>query len=236
MSRQSEGGLAVTPAAAPLDLVARACEARTPGYWDAIEGLLDALPLVQAPAGAEFAVLELGAASGSLSRCVLERYGNAHVTLVEASAELLDQARQRLAAEAARSEFVAADFARIDLPGTFHLIISAFAVHKLGNIDKRALYRRAYAALVPGGTMLIADIVQPPSSKLDTHYRQRWRDLAGGADESDFIDAAEVAFDLEHGATLADQLEWLANAGLIDVDIHTKRWHFATFGGRRRDA
>ena len=226
---------ATEPEPAPVDLVAAAARAQTPGYWDTIEGLLDALPLADLADGEEFAALDLGAAGGTLSRHILERYDGAHMTLIEASADLLDQARRRLAAESRRCTFVADDFARIDLPGTYHLIVSAFAVHKLGNIDKRALFRRAYAALVPGGTMLIADIVQPASARLDAHYRRCWRDQAGVTGGPEFLETAEAAFDLHHRATLTDQLEWLSNAGLIDVDTHTKRWHFAAFGGRRRD-
>jgi tRNA (cmo5U34)-methyltransferase len=228
--------MSAAAAPAPVDLLAAALAAGAPGYGDAIEGLLDAMASAPPEGGEKFRGLDLGAAGGSLSQLILERHGGAHMTLVEASAELLNQARRRLAAASERCEFVAGDFARIDLPGSYHLIVSAFAVHRLGNIDKRALYRRAYAALVPGGTLLIADIVKPPSAQLEAHYRRRWRHLAGGPENRDFLETAEAALDLDHGATLAEQLEWITNTGLIDVDIHTKRWHFAVFGGRRREA
>ena len=77
--------------------------------------------------------------------------------------------------------------------GPFDLVVSALAVHHLEGPDKAALFARVAAALRPGGRFVLGDVVIPvdPADAVTP--------LTGGHDRP---------------STAADQLRWLAEAGL----------------------
>jgi tRNA (cmo5U34)-methyltransferase len=76
--------------------------------------------------------------------------------------------------------------------GPFELVFSALAVHHLTASDKRNLFARVAAALLPGGRFVLADVILPPdpaSAKIP---------LSPDFDRPDRLD---------------DQLAWLEAAG-----------------------
>jgi tRNA (cmo5U34)-methyltransferase len=72
-------------------------------------------------------------------------------------------------------------------------VVSALAVHHLDAGGKRDLLRRVAAVLAPGGRLVLGDVVVPE-------------------DPADAVTPLEPGFDLP--STVADQLGWLADAGL----------------------
>jgi tRNA (cmo5U34)-methyltransferase len=61
---------------------------------------------------------------------LLERYPGAEICLLDASAGMLEQARQRFTGNAAIS-FAVADMVTADLKGPWDLVMSALAIHHL---------------------------------------------------------------------------------------------------------
>ena len=77
-------------------------------------------------------------------------------------------------------------------PGPFDLVASALCVHHLRGPEKRDLFARVRARLGSGGRFVLADVVVPVSA-------------------DDAVTSLSPGFD--HPSPLADQLEWLAEAG-----------------------
>ncbi|MBS1110432.1 MAG: Methyltransferase type 12, partial [Anaeromyxobacteraceae bacterium] len=107
-------------------------------------------------------------------------------------------------------------------------------IHHLPDSGKRALFRRAFAALRPGGWFVDADNVLAPTPALAASDRALW--IARVRESG--IEGVELAAALRRTrldvlAPLSDQLSWLGRAGFSDVDCRYKWLHFAVFGGRR---
>jgi tRNA (cmo5U34)-methyltransferase len=134
-------------------------------------------------------LLDLGAGTGITSLTVLREHPNARLVGIDESAEMLDHARNALPN---------ADFrvARLEDPlpdGPFDLVISALAVHHLDASGKLDLFRRVRVVLAPGGRFVLGDVVVPE-------------------DPRDVIAPIDAEYDKPD--SVADQLEWLADAGL----------------------
>ena len=102
-------------------------------------------------------ILELGVGTGETARRVLERHPGAHLTGIDVSPEMLEEARGHLPGADLR-------VARLEDPlpaGPFDLVVSTLAVHHLDAAGKADLFGRIAAVLVPGGRFVLADVVVP---------------------------------------------------------------------------
>ena len=160
-------------------------EAEVPGYER-----LQAETAATTGAGAT-RILELGTGTGETARRLLERHPAASLLGLDASAEMLAHARERL--PGARADL---RVARLEDPlpqGPFDLVASVLAVHHLDGPGKRALFARVAAVLAPGGRFVLGDLVVP-------------------ADPADVVTPIDGVYDTP--STAAEQLEWLREAGL----------------------
>lgn len=186
---------------------------------------VDALALAPA-GGAPERVLDLGAGTGLLSAQVLAAHPDAQLALLDASDEMLAEARERL------GDAVAAVHVRdlaSPLPaGPYDAVVSALAIHHLSDADKRALMARAHDVLVPGGVFVNAEQVSAPTRALTDVYTARWvQDCrALGATEAE-IDGARARMRHDRCADVESQLTWLRDAGFDSADCLYKRWRFA---------
>lgn len=180
-----------------------------------------------------FRVLDLGAGTGLFSGMILERFPNAELQLIDASAGMLDQAKERFQGRLG-VRFSVADMATVDLEGPWDLIVSALAIHHLEDAGKQELFARIARALRPGGLFVNAEQVAGPMPEAEERYVRFWHEdiRAFGVSEEEIAHAAErMAFD--RCAPVAAQLAWMREAGLSDVDCSFKSWRFAVLSGRR---
>ncbi|GAA4571483.1 class I SAM-dependent methyltransferase [Micromonospora coerulea] len=178
-------------------------------------------------------VLDLGAGTGLLSLLLAAAVPGVRLTLVDAAPAMLAVAADQLRARGVPHRVVRADLADPLPPGRYDAVVSALAIHHLTDAGKRALYRRAVAALVPGGVFVNAEQVAGPTPALDRRYDEVWtaRITELGSDAAE-IAAARERMRHDRPAPVADQCGWLTEAGLVDVDCFFKEWRFAVFGGR----
>jgi tRNA (cmo5U34)-methyltransferase len=179
-------------------------------------------------------LLDLGGGSGILSGFMLERFSNAHITLIDSSEEAIESARGATNQFGDRIEFLVRDFAREELPIGYHAVISALAIHNLDNIETRGLYRSIYSSLHPGGMLVVADRLAAPSPILAERYRAAWLDGArtlGASDEE--ISEAEARQLSDNRTPALEHLQWMVNAGFRDVDVFYKNLMYSVHGGRR---
>jgi len=131
-------------------------------------------------------ILELGVGTGETSRRVLAVHPGARLVGIDASEEMLAEARLPGA------ELAVARLEDPLPPGTFDLVVSCLAVHHLDGAAKRDLFRRIAEALVDAGSFVLGDVIVP-------------------ADPADAVTPCTPDFDLPD--RLDDQLAWLADAG-----------------------
>ncbi len=180
-------------------------------------------------------ILDLGAGTGILAHAIVKRVGAAKLELLDASAEMLQPAATRLGRWKPK---LLVQPLTANLPdGPFDAVVSALAIHHLGDEEKRALYVRTIKVLSPGGLFLNAEQVSGTSPRLqelfETVHLERARDL-GSSDAE--IQGAIERMSHDRCAPVAHQLDWLRDAGLQDVDCFYRSFRFAVFGGWKPSA
>jgi ubiquinone/menaquinone biosynthesis C-methylase UbiE len=109
------------------------------------------------------AVLDVGGGSGVVSGAVAQAFPNAQITVQDFSAPMIEHARERFAARAARMRYVRSDLSDPawdrNIEGPFDLAVSGIAIH---NLREMAVISACYAAvrrlLRTGGCFLNYDL------------------------------------------------------------------------------
>ena len=120
--------------------------------------------------------IDLGAGAGFLTVPLAGRVQS--VVAVDLSDEMLAMLRRKLEhTQVASVRTEAMDMARFDAPdASFELVVSSYAFHYLADSDKQELLRRAGRWLVPGGRLVIADMMI--GLRWDEHHRGVLREKA----------------------------------------------------------
>jgi tRNA (cmo5U34)-methyltransferase len=181
-------------------------------------------------------VLDLGAGTGLLSMFVAEKFPHARILLVDISEEMLKKAQNRFAGAGERFTFRLADFSEEPLPGRFHAVLSALAIHHLPHARKATLFHKVYDSLEDGGVFINADQVLGATPEIEARYHETWlrQVRARGVSAADLAAAVERMKD-DKMATIAAQLNWLEEAGFRSVDCWYKSYNFAVYGGRKEN-
>ena len=182
-----------------------------------------------------FRFLDLGGGAGTVSERLLTKFTETDCTLIEATEAERDQAGERLVTFGDRVTIIDGDFARVELPRDFDLVVSLGRFHGLWDIERRAVYRAAYSVLLPGGQLLVADQVQGPTERLEAIYQtaQAADNVAVDQGVLELSPRLKVEGREPKGIFLNNDLAWMATVGFRDVDIFYKNMRYAVFGGRR---
>lgn len=216
-----------------------------PGF-DALFGT--AVELVPYPRNAAIEVLDLGAGSGLFSKHVLDAFPNARFTLLDLADRLLEVARLRFAGNDDQFEYRVGDYRRlgesdgadaapIEADRSFDLVISSLSIHHLEHDEKRALFRRVWELLRPGGAFINIDQVRAETEPLRQLYWTHWLEQVrrNGAPEDQIAQSIERRTTYDRDASLAEQLTWLTEAGFVDPDAVYKNYFVAVFYARKME-
>jgi len=130
-------------------------------------------------------ILELGVGTGETARRVLARHPSARLMGI-------DESEAMLAAADVEGELAVSRLEDALPAGPFDLVVSCLAVHHLDADGKRDLFGRIAAVLRPAHRFVLADVVVPDR-------------------QEDAVTPTTPGFDRPD--RLADQLEWLREAG-----------------------
>lgn len=185
-----------------------------PRYREMQWALIDYLPPRQ-PAS----VLELGCGTGNLSVLLAKAFPEAQLHLVDVSEESLEVCRQRLGS-GERFCFEAADFRELSCDDQFDLVISCIAIHHIEADEKRRLFSKIHQWLVPEGVFSYADQFRGAAPAVYQRHIDNWRaeTFQAGTSDEEWSMWMEHQQQHDHHDTLADQIDWLREAGFADVD------------------
>lgn len=175
--------------------------------------------LLEAIDGAPTSVLDLGCGDGRLGELVADARPSVRTVLgVDRSAPMLARARERLSGPRFR-------LAEHDLQvpitglGRFDAVVSGFAIHHLEDARKRELFAEVAEILTGGGVFVNLEVVKSATARRHAEF------LAAIGRESDDPE--------DRLASVEDQVTWMAEAGLVDVECLWRWRGFAVLAGVR---
>jgi tRNA (cmo5U34)-methyltransferase len=199
-----------------------------PSYAGIFAAALEQIPFEK---NASIRVLDLGAGTGLFSWHVLEEYPAATFTLCDLAPKMLEIARQRFAAYPGQFTYLIEDYRQISADQKFDLVISSLSIHHLSDQDKRALFARIYSLLEDDGLFINIDQVWGPTEYWQTHYWDQWLEKVrcSGASEDQIEASVQRRKEYDREASLADQLQWLGQAGFSQMDYVYKHAFIGVF-------
>jgi len=166
--------------------------------------------------------LELGCGTGNYTLALVSRFPGCRWTTVDASEEMVDLTRARLAAAApdAAVECVVGRFEELALePGTFDLITSCISLHHVA--EKADLFARLRVAMRPGGSLCFSDQLTGAAPRVADRHWDRWIEHCrspGHCTEEEVDHLVEHSEAHDHYEPLAAYADYLRRAGFEAID------------------
>ena len=179
----------------------------------------EAEPLEAMP-GEVRSLLDLGCGDPRLARLVAAAHPELErIVAVDTSEPMLDLARSTFESDP-KATVLRHDLNDSLRPlGTFDAVISGFAIHHVQDDRKRELFREIAHVLHPKGVFVNLEVVRCATPELHAEFYRR----IGRAND----DPEDVL------APVEPQLEWMRQAGLVDVDCQWRWRGFALLVGTR---
>lgn len=183
-------------------------------------------------------LLEVGCGGGNYTLKLLERMPHLNITLVDLSQGMLDCALHRIQPKVV-SPVVAinADIREIDLgEHQFDIILASAVLHHLrADAEWRSVFQKLFAALKPGGSIWIFDIVESPLREVQAiHWRRYGEYLTALQDEAFREEMFARIIEEDTPRSVAFQLDLLREVGFSEVEILHKNSCYASFGAVKR--
>jgi tRNA (cmo5U34)-methyltransferase len=137
---------------------------------------------------------------------------------------MLARARERLPAE--RVRLLRRDFRDLGFEdGDFDLVVSSISIHHLPDADKQLLFGELHRLLRAGGVLTYSDQFRGATEESYAKHIERWREesFAMGASREEWDTWMTHQDNHDHHALLAEQMQWLREAGFVEIDCP---WRF----------
>jgi len=179
-------------------------------------------------------LLDVGCGAGNYSLKLLQRLPGMDVTLVDLSRPMLDRALERVSA-ATRGGVVAVqlDVRAFDPgPQRVDIILAAAVLHHLrAEAEWQAVFARFFAALRPGGSLWIADLVSHDIPAVQAVLWSRYGEYLTAQRDEAYRDHVFSYVEKEDTPrSLLYQLDLLRACGFAQVEVLHKNGPFAAFG------
>jgi tRNA (cmo5U34)-methyltransferase len=196
-------------------------------------------------------IVELCCGAGDLLRLLLERLPEARALALDGSPAMLAKTKETCGTHGERLELQSFDLASREwrqLDPAPDAICSSLAVHHLDGDGKQQLFADLHAALRPGCTFVLADLIRPDSDAGWRIAADAWdRAIADRSAKIYGDDRAQRSFaalrwnyfrwpgdnTIDHPSTVAEHLCWLAKAGFTQIELHWLVAGHAIFSARK---
>jgi tRNA (cmo5U34)-methyltransferase len=213
-SNLETGQSATIDAPLVLELITRAAAASTPGATR---------------------ILDIGCGAGNYSLKMLQAIPNLSVTLVDLSLPMLERASARVQSATTGAVTTAqADIRELELgEAQFDIILAAAVFHHLRSDDEwRAVFAKCHAALRPGGSLWISDLIEHSTPSIQALMWERYGEYLSAFKGDAYRDQVFGYIEQEDTPRpLMFQIDMLRAVGFREVEILHKNSVFAAFGG-----
>lgn len=179
-------------------------------------------------------ILDIGAGTGLLSALMLQKFPDAHLTLMDISKNMLEVARQRFCGQV-NIQYIVSNYSRSELTGQYDIICSALSIHHLAPEDKRRLFGRIFSILKWGGLFINADQADGETKYFRQKYVDYWNDFLqnGPLNKEKHAEIIRRRDTLDRNDKLSEQLQWLQECGFSDVDVVYRNRTFIVIVARK---
>jgi tRNA (cmo5U34)-methyltransferase len=166
--------------------------------------------------------LDCGCGTGNLVAQAIPRFPQARFTLADPSGPMIDLAKQKLANELAKCEFIQLATEKLQLPSEkFDLITAIMSHHYLPPEGRQQIAETCLRLLKPGGAYINFETIRPSSEKALSVGLKRWRQAQLAAGKSEEAVTKHIQ---RYGIELvplfiADHLNLLNKAGFSTVEL-----------------
>lgn len=174
-------------------------------------------------------ILDLGCGAGNFSLKLSQSFRFTHISLVDLSANMLDRAVERLQPTGAEIRAMQSDIRDLDLePGSLDLIVAAAVLHHLrSEAEWAAVFHRLHAALRPGGSLWIWDLIEHDIPGLQAEMWDRYGQYLASLKGDEYREKVFEYVEYEDSPrSLPFQLHHLRAAG-FQADVVHKNGCFA---------
>jgi len=178
-------------------------------------------------------VLDIGCGAGNYTLKLLQELPDLDVTLLDLSGAMLERAVQRLTpATGGTVARLQEDIRTVELgEAAFDIILASQVFHHLrGEGEWRAVYRKCWMALKPGGALLVNDLIDQADPRVSALMRRRWGEYLTGLKDEAYRDKVFGYNEIEDTPRpLFFQLDILRETGFRVIDVLHKNSVFAAF-------
>lgn len=187
-----------------------------------------------------FTFLDLGAGTGAATRAVLAEYPAATAILADFSTQMMAEGDNQLAPYRGRYRYVEFDMLSSDwpqeIPAPLDAIVSALCIHHLPDARKQTIFREIRGQLKPDAWYINYDPIRAPEAAIEANWERvndRYDPTAPSkrANRSP-LEQARYENHVRYMIPLEPQLQWLREAGFVDIDVFWKRLDWVIYGGR----
>jgi len=178
--------------------------------------------------------LDLGAGTGNLSRRILKAFKECHVTLVDFSQNMLNEAPRVLAGFERRYETSLQDFWSAEFPeARYDGVVASFAIHHgRGEAVYQSLYHKICRWLKSPGIFVCYDVVEGDTPALAELNEEGWRQFLRKRFPARETERILSNYRREDSPlSLQRHLNLLTLAGFSSADVLWKRFNFGVYVG-----
>ncbi|PYI82983.1 MAG: class I SAM-dependent methyltransferase [Verrucomicrobia bacterium] len=182
-------------------------------------------------------VLDIGCGAGNYALKLLQHLPGLDATLVDLSEPMLQRAKQRVrTVTTGRVSFVQGDIRELELGcKQFDIVLAAAVFHHLREeAEWQSVFAKVYAALKPGGSLWVADLIEHSVPAVQKMMWERYGECLRGLKDVAYRDQVLAYVEQEDTPRpLIFQLDLLRDCGFRTVEILHKNNCFAAFGAIR---
>jgi tRNA (cmo5U34)-methyltransferase len=179
-------------------------------------------------------ILDVGCGAGNYTLKLLELLPGLDVTLMDLSRPMLDRAVERIGgATSGRVTAIQGDVRRVfPRDGRFDVILAAAVLHHLRTDEEwREVFSNFFAALNPGGSLWIFDLIDSSIPAVGELMRRRYGEYLTRLKDEAYRDHVFDYVEKEDTPRpLLFQLDLLRQVGFAQVDVLHKNVCFSAFG------
>jgi len=184
-------------------------------------------------------LLDIGCGAGNYSLKMLERCPNMDVTLTDLSGVMLERAVERVSrGTTGKVTAVQCDIRELELGmEKFDVICAAAVLHHLRSAEEwRSVFGKIYAALKPGGSFWVSDLIEHTDARIHSLMWERYGDYLKQLKDESYRDEVFAYINQEDTPRpLMFQLDLLRTVGFDEVEVLHKNSCFAAFGAIKAD-